>query len=95
MTYTLTTEELFHFEETADVCEMDIRQAYSGRGMTGQNCIGVVGTLENYTDFLIEFMQCAYSAGCSDQLLRTLKSVRQDSMGMDDIFYWPKIQAPQ
>ena len=58
--------------------EANVREQYSGRGMYGKNCVGIV------TSNPVEVIELAAQVG--------ITGAKMDSMGMDTIVYWPKIQ---
>jgi hypothetical protein len=60
-------------------------QAYSGRGMSGKQCVGVV--VEGDDD-LWEIAQDFAISGLEIQAPRT------DSLGLDTILYWPNVLWP-
>jgi len=90
-----------------DACEKfqsaRFRNKYSGRGMNGQQCIGIVGTHTECTAIIAEVIsesrnklmtvQLGSSAAEQTQLfhqiVNTLLNYRQDDMGLDVILYWP------
>jgi hypothetical protein len=59
-------------------CEADIYEEYSGRGMYGKKCVGIT------TNKPMEVIETAAQYGITGAVT--------DSMGMDTIVYWPKIQ---
>mgnify|MGYP003336159782 CR=1 FL=1 len=59
-------------------------RSYSGRGMYGKNCLGVV------VDAKIEMFHLAYQAG-QQQVQFYLEKMEWDSMGHSTIFYWPGV----
>lgn len=56
-------------------CEAEVRTNYSGRGMYGEQCHGIVGH-----DF-VAIIEAAASQG--------ITGAKYDSMGRDYIVYWP------
>lgn len=62
--------------------EVDVR-SYSGRGMYGRSCLGVVCSLQLLLDIVFEFGKTGEEFN--------LGSVKSDSMGCDTIYYWPDI----
>lgn len=61
----------------------EVQENYSGRGMYGKTCVGVV--LDN-ANSIYDIM--------SDLAEREnrMPAPSQDSMGLSTIFYWPRIQ---
>ena len=70
----------------ADLAESAVYTNYSGRGMYGKECLGIVGSLGE----LLQFVLAMESLG---QDTTWVQNVRQDSMGLDSIFYWPSIEV--
>jgi hypothetical protein len=62
----------------AEKLGLEIRPSYSGRGMFGATCLGVVGSMADLDTLLSEVRGSA-------------KGLRKDSMGLDYIYYWPGI----
>lgn len=79
-----------------EVCEdgniqMEVR-SYSGRGMYGKNCIGVV--LEYTTAWTLALALADRNNGNMD--LFDLDAPREDDMGMRArIYYWPQLEWPE
>lgn len=71
----------------------DVR-SYSGRGMYGRACLGVV-TEENPAAFAIGLAMGLlenYEKEEVAELLQVLDSPETDSMGNDTIVYWPRVK---
>ena len=65
--------------ETADEIGGDVRADYSGRGMYGKECYGIV---------------CSDPTRCIEvAATKGLKGARVDSMGTRTIVYWPRISG--
>jgi hypothetical protein len=90
---TLTEEQYEIIEDAAlSSCpEADIRTDYSGRGMYGDECIGI--TLENASEFSVALLKI-YD---EDPDLGTLLAKKQalDAMGLGVIIYFPGVKAPE
>lgn len=68
--------------------ESDIYRAYSGRFMYGRSCLGVVGTINQYTEFLLAMER----SDCGDEYTNKMaENVTTDNMGRQTIFYFPGI----
>lgn len=72
------------------------RDFYSGRGMCGRICIGVV--TDSPADFLLEVMHRAVnddslSRDDLNHLLEMLGGSKSDSMGLATIVYWPHLEG--
>lgn len=75
----LTNEDAYDvIRIAADRCGGDLRDDYSGRGMFGERCVGIV------CDNPDEAIEEAASQG--------LKGARTDSMGRQAIVYWPSVK---
>ena len=71
--------------------EMEVR-SYSGRGMYGERCIGVV--LGGYTSaWTLALAIADRNNGNMD--LFGLDAPREDSMGLGRIYYWPHLTWPE
>lgn len=92
-TYTLTPSTVQTLRLAAAELGFRLTTTYSGRGMFGATCIGVV--VDDPTDLadLIGALMCAgeddLAAGLMDQPRAT------DNMGRGTIVYWPGVRAAQ
>ena len=82
--------------------------SYSGRGMYGKQCIGIVASLRNFQKHLTEIIkQCLEDfadashnediIGQKEQskiyeLIDELFNYSTDNMGLDYVYYWPSIE---
>jgi hypothetical protein len=64
----------------AEELGLNVYHDYSGRGMFGKNCLGVVGAMHDLDTLLSEVEGSA-------------EGLRKDNMGLDYIYYWPDIQG--
>lgn len=85
-----------------DYADMDSedgpRWGYSGRGMYGRTCFGFVGTMEDYSNFLLGLVDVFYDQTEDIDTAKYLASqfgerVSTDSMRYDTIYYFPGIQV--
>lgn len=85
-----------------DYADMDSEDAphwgYSGRSMYGRTCFGFVGTMEDYTNFILGLVDVFYDQTEDIDVSKHLagqfgERVATDSMGHDTIFYFPGIQV--
>jgi len=76
----------------AGLAEDDIRWDYSGRGMYGQTCFGIVGSLLDYTGFLLQLASDT-TGDRWDVAYDLSQRVNTDSMAMQTIFYFPGIKV--
>ena len=70
--------------------EMSVR-SYSGRGMYGESCIGVV--LGDASAWTLALALADLNNGNMD--LFGLAAPREDSMGMGRVYYWPHLKWPE
>ena len=79
------------------ICEMNDLESrsYSGRGMFGRECLGIVGkTVADVTADLfdgLDGLDLPDMDAAFNELSAALRSSRTDSMGMDVIVYFPEI----
>jgi hypothetical protein len=64
----------------AEELGLSVSHDYSGRGMFGKACLGVVGTMQDLDTLLSEIKGSA-------------KGLKKDNMGLDYIYYWPDIDG--
>lgn len=85
---TLTDEQAEHFCYAVEEAELHPYLDYSGRGMYGSKCVGVVGSFSQFAKFIARL-------GSVDMELAEHFSdaVSQDSMGLDSIFYWTSLES--
>jgi hypothetical protein len=72
-------------------------QSYSGRGMYGKKCMAV--TADHPATAMIEIIAAANESPGFDctamrELLGAMRDVRQDSLGLQSVLYWPSITPP-
>lgn len=84
--FTISLELL---EELAQEIEGSFRTNYSGRGMYGDSCVGIV------THSLLE-LGAVISRLVEDEELRDelISNSSTDSMGYDTIVYWTRVTCP-
>ena len=73
--------------------ELDYREDYSGRGMFGSRCVGIV--CDNPLSTLLElfaFIVDSDDGISGDEVQYTLGKPEEDSMGMRNILYFPKLR---
>lgn len=75
----MTVKEII--EEVADLVDGKVYENYSGRGMYGRNCMGIVCE---------ETLECVEEAAAMG-----LRGAQVDSMGLSSIVYWPRLEADQ
>jgi hypothetical protein len=90
---TLTSDQVSLMEDFCDQNGYEFREDYSGRGMYGKSCIGFV-TEESAFRFGISLGEYLTDQG-EECLFRSFvdASVKEDSMGLDTIIYFPYINS--
>ena len=95
--------------ERSEDSEYDVsfRNDYSGRGMYGRNCVGIVGSESSCLKVIAEVIKGAreelkkVQLGSSEhegdmlfgQVVDTLLNYDRDSMGRSVILYWPQLES--
>lgn len=71
---------------------------YSGRGMQGRTSFGFVGTIDDYTSFILGLVDVV--CGDTEDFDMSLeiaekfgKKVQTDSMGLDTLYYFPGVEV--
>lgn len=72
----------------AGLDEDALYEGYSGRGMLGADCFGIVGYVSDVTKFLIRLVAQDDEQGV-DLAESLADSMRSDGMGTSTIFYFP------
>ena len=90
----IISKELFE-DMAADAEVEETRLDYSGRGMDGRHCVGIVGTMTDLVNFVqtvtTRNVEERYEDNAIDSLAEALSGVEWDSMGYSMIYYWPNI----
>lgn len=75
--------------------EINFRDNYSGRGMYGRSCIGIVGSAKDLMILCVALFQREgdVSDAVAEVGLDPWLDIHWDSMGMDMIYYWPDISV--
>lgn len=78
----------------ADI-DMDsgLRWDYSGRGMYGRTCFGIIGRLENYAQFLLSL--AAVDAEGAEIASALAERTATDNMAVDTIYYFPRVEVTE
>lgn len=87
----LTSEQVDLLRDVAgdsDIWDEDVRIGYSGRGMYGTRCFGVVTDLTNYSLFVVNLNERD-----PDLALAAMRSVTSDSMGFSTIYYFTDLST--
>lgn len=78
-------------ERDVDADSIDFRHNYSGRGMYGRTCFGVVcGRAQTAAVQIALYTLMAQDIG-EEEALGVVMNGSQDSMGYDTIIYWGEI----
>lgn len=76
----LDDDTLYMFDDIADAVEGEVYRHYSGRGMYGDACIGIV---------------CSDEVKCIEEAAeRGIRGAKTDGMGRSTIVYWPRYRDP-
>lgn len=82
--------------------DCSIYEQYSGRGMYKAQCFGIVVNRHARATILSIFMDIIFDGidgNYGDELLEEIRShrwnMREDNMGLDQIYYFPNIQWPE
>lgn len=76
--------------DAADIEEDYLRWDYSGRGMYGRSCFGIVGRMADYSRFLVALATEGEEG--HDVAWELTDRVSTDNMAYDTIFYFPGAQ---
>ena len=87
---TLDRHEVIDALLDAGLDEEALRDDYSGRGMYGATCFGIVGNIGDFARFIVSFI-ANHADDSTDP--DWLGNVLTDGMGLDTIFYWPGVQV--
>ena len=79
----LTVRQLADLNQAADGVDGEIYPDYSGRGMYGDECVGII--LKDEGDLF------RFAGLLDDDFVELLGSPEWDSMGLREIAYWPKV----
>ena len=63
-------------------------RAYSGRGMFGEQCIGMTIDYSPYA-FVAECVACLETDEDREDIIRIFANTKEDSLGLGSIIYWP------
>lgn len=86
--YEIPMEDLELVCEDADLDPGDrIRPGYSGRGMYGAQCLGLVGSPSTLVAFIVSATE-RFGADATRDMFSALST---DSMGTDHIYYWRNV----
>ena len=73
--------------------QYELYEGYSGRGMFGRKCLGVViRELDSFMDFIIKLTRYLDDNGVEDTNF-SIEGASYDSLGLDTIVYFPRIEV--
>lgn len=82
--------------------DCSIYEQYSGRGMYGAQCFGITVNRHARATILSIFMDVIFDGvdgNYGDELLEEIRNhnwaMREDNMGLDQIYYFPNVQWPE
>jgi|TARA_B110000263_G_scaffold151031_1_gene131084 hypothetical protein len=82
---TLTEDQMDEMYHAADTIDGEIVTDYSGRGMFGDECVGII--LKDEGDMF------RFAGLIDNDLVELLGSPKWDNMGLREIAYWPRFGA--
>ena len=86
----LDTEAVVEAAEAAGLEGDDLRRDYSGRGMFGDRCFGIVGGPREFAAFIAEVTMAESDGRATEGLAgRLAENVVTDGMGLSTIYYFP------
>ena len=89
--YQINAEDIEYAAYESDDFDPDtIRWDYSGRGMYGETCFSIVGEMRDLGAFMATVVP---HIDHEIVPISAWADVRQDSMGLQSVFYWTKIKA--
>lgn len=96
---TVNFEVLKSAAESAGLGDSAIRMGYSGRGMFGRKCFGIVGGPPDLVAFFEELSEASlengddgrYGALTLDLVQAMREGIATDDMARELIYYWPNI----
>jgi hypothetical protein len=83
-------------EALEGVCErkeVEFRSNYSGRGMYGKNCCGIVGSPSDLVKVVLAVVTETDPESAEDFTAVLEDNLCTDSMGYNTIFYWPSLDT--
>lgn len=83
------------------IYDVEFRPSYSGRGMYGRSCIGIVGSYTKCMQVIGEVIKYASrdieddNSRDFENIVDTMLEFSQDNMGYDIIMYWENLQISE
>lgn len=90
---TLTDEQLLILEDAANKADMEFWRSYSGRGMYGDTCVGIVGDSGGLIRFV--FALARDKRDGADEIIEELEYPSTDNVAYDKIWYWPTLTTEE
>lgn len=83
-------------ESLRETCDQvfDIR-SYSGRGMYGKECLAITGDDIDMFRFGLLLGSTTMNEADVDDLIHEADNMKQDSMGLGTVYYWPRVPYVQ
>lgn len=80
-------------ESLRETCDQEFEiRSYSGRAMYGKTCVAIVGDDLNMFKFGLALgAQADEDTMPIDDLLYEAENMKQDSMGLGTVYYWPRV----
>lgn len=70
-------------------------RSYSGRGMHGKECVGLVSNDDGFQSVVAEMVRTGVDEDFDmEEVADVISSARTDSMGIGIVIYWPKNEWP-
>ncbi|MFJ5532483.1 hypothetical protein [Streptomyces sp. NPDC093261] len=85
--YSVPRQMIANALDQAELDEDALYEGYSGRGMFGEKCFGIVGNMTTFARFIVGIAAQDYEGAEMAQLLAD--AVSSDNMGYDSIYYFP------
>lgn len=86
-------------EQLRDACddsgEVEFYNGYSGRGMYGEQCVGITGSFSDCMLVIAELIKAEREESGFNDMVDQLLDFKQDSMGRDVILYWPDLEKAE
>ena len=91
MAHVISQEQATLIQDIAEGHDVEVRPNYSGRGMYGKSCFGLVGYDSRLHNLLCELMR----EDVIDEDMKDSLSVgpSKDNMGLSNIWYWIGIEV--
>ena len=80
-----------YIKEAIEAIGLDAHlRSYSGRGMYGSSCVGVVCSMQEFVQIVTQAaIDADKDEDCDINFSYDVSKVSSDSMGLSTIYYWP------